>query len=354
MPALTSITRREFLKLSALGAGALLFDPPPWKEPQEETPTSSLARARVTAHAIYRYREPSFRSERLGMLMRDEIIEISEEITAKNGPAYNPLWYRLERGFVHSGYLQRLEGTHLNLHPLSGVPEAGQLAEVTVPITRSYRQAGAGRWTPLYTLYYQSVHWITGIVKGLDGEAWYCLTDDVNHAQTFVQAAHMRPIAAQEFSPLSQDVPDSEKRIELSIEKQSLTAFERDQAVFQASVSTGMQSDGPSPNGIPTETPLGYFHLQTKMPSRHMGDGEITADVEAYELPGVPWVCFFHKDGIGLHGTYWHNNFGRRMSHGCVNLKMQDALWIYRWTSPVIAAGEWYARNWGTRLIIQE
>ncbi len=90
--------------------------------------------------------------------------------------------------------------------------------------------------------------------------------------------------------------------------------------MFQASVSTGMQSEAPSPNGIPTETPLGHFRVQTKMPSRHMGDGAVTDDVEAYELPGVPWVCFFHKDGIALHGTYWHNNFGRRMSHGCVNL----------------------------------
>ena len=85
-----------------------------------------------------------------------------------------------------------------------------------------------------------------------------------------------------------------------------------------------------------------------------MGDGAVTDDVEAYELPGVPWVCFFHKDGIALHGTYWHNNFGRRMSHGCVNLRMQDALWIYRWTTPLIAPGEWYTRDYGTRLSIQE
>jgi lipoprotein-anchoring transpeptidase ErfK/SrfK len=340
--------------MSALGAGALLFDPPPWKDVQEDEPAIPIARARVTAHAIYLYREPSFRSQRLGMLKRDEIISIQEEITASKGPAYNPVWYRLAEGFVHSGYLQRLDGTHLNLQPLRHVPKTGQLAEVTVPLTRSYRQAGTRHWMPLYTLYYQSVHWITGVEEGLDGATWYRLTDDVNHVQTFVPAAHLRPIAAAEISPLAQGVPADEKRIEVSIEKQHLTAFEGDKAVFQASVSTGMQSDGPSPNGIPTETPLGYFRVQTKMPSRHMGDGEITDDVEAYELPGVPWVCFFHKDGIALHGTYWHNNFGRRMSHGCVNLNMQDALWLYRWTTPLIAAGEWYARDYGTRLYIQE
>jgi lipoprotein-anchoring transpeptidase ErfK/SrfK len=351
---LSSLSRREFLKISALGAGAFLLDPPPWNEPQGEVPTNTLARARVTTQAIYRYREPSFRSERLGMLKRDELIQIKEEITSSKGPAYNPLWYRLEQGFAHSGYLQRLDGARLNLQPLRSVPKAGQLAEVTVPITRSYRQAGAHRWTPLYTLYYQSVHWITAVEEGLDGEIWYRLTDDVNHVQTFVQAAHLRPITPEEVSPLAQDVPDGDKRIEISIEKQHLTAFEGDRAVLQASISTGMQSEGPSPNGIPTETPLGYFRVQTKMPSRHMGNGVITDDVDTYELPGVPWVCFFHKDGIALHGTYWHNNFGRRMSHGCVNLNMQDALWIYRWTTPLVAVGEWYARDWGTRLSIQE
>ena len=203
-----------------------------------------------------------------------------------------------------------------------------------------------------------ALNWIAGFVeRGHEvhlASTFACNPDLRLASLTFVPAAHLRPIDAEETSPLAQAVPDDEKRIVISIEKQHLTAFEGDKAVFGTSVSTGVQSDGPSPNGIPTETPLGYFRVQTKMPSRHMGDGEITDDVEAYELPGVPWVCFFHKDGIALHGTYWHNNFGRRMSHGCVNLKMQDALWIYRWTNPLIAAGEWYARDWGTRLTIQE
>ena len=254
-----------------------MFDPPPWNEPDSNEPTSPLARARVATHAIYVYREPSFHSERLGMLKRDEIISIQEEITASNGPSYNPLWYRLAQGFVHSGYLQRLDGAHFNLQPLSSVPKTGQLAEVTVPVTRSYRQAGKRRWTPLYTLYYQSVHWITGVEEGLDGAPWYRLTDDVNHVQTFVPAAHLRPIAAAEISPLAQDVPADEKRIEISIEQQHLTAFEGDRAVFQASVSTGMQSDAPSPNGIPTETPLGHLPRadQDALPShgRWRGNG---------------------------------------------------------------------------------
>jgi lipoprotein-anchoring transpeptidase ErfK/SrfK len=64
-------------------------------------------------------------------------------------------------------------------------------------------------------------------------------------------------------------------------------------------------------------------------------------------------VSFFTKDGIAFHGTYWHDNFGRMMSHGCVNLRNADALWIYRWTTPVIAPHQWYARELGTVVDIE-
>ncbi len=79
-----------------------------------------------------------------------------------------------------------------------------------------------------------------------------------------------------------------------------------------------------------------------------MGDGNLTDDLEAYELPGVPWVSFFHSFGIGFHGTYWHNNFGTWMSHGCVNMRNEDAKWLYRWTTPKIHFSEWYKMGRGT------
>lgn len=64
----------------------------------------------------------------------------------------------------------------------------------------------------------------------------------------------------------------------------------------------------------------------------------MTDDLEAYILPGVPWVSFFEPEtGIAFHGTYWHQNFGVPMSHGCINMKTEEARWLYRWTTP---AGE--------------
>ena len=58
---------------------------------------------------------------------------------------------------------------------------------------------------------------------------------------------------------------------------------------------------------------------------RHMGDGRLTTDPAAYELPGVPWVSYFTGNGVAFHGAYWHDNFGAPVSHGCINLSPADA-----------------------------
>lgn len=75
-------------------------------------------------------------------------------------------------------------------------------------------------------------------------------------------------------------------------------------------------------SGLPdTPTVTGNFKITRKLPSRHM----IGPD---YNLPGVPWVSYFYA-GYAIHGTYWHNNFGTPMSHGCVNMTTADAKWFY-------------------------
>jgi lipoprotein-anchoring transpeptidase ErfK/SrfK len=147
-------------------------------------------------------------------------------------------------------------------------------------------------------------------------------------------------------------VPAEQKRIEIDLARQTLDAYEAGEPVLHTRISSGLPTKGESPNGIPTDTPTGRFYIQTKMPSRHMGNGRLTNDLDAYELPGVPWVCFFHKDGLALHGTYWHSNFGRRMSHGCINLPNPAAQWLYRWTVPIAGPQDWYRRERGTVLDI--
>jgi hypothetical protein len=97
------------------------------------------------------------------------------------------------------------------------------------------------------------------------------------------------------------------------------------------------------------------------MPNKHMGSVTGNPDAEesgGFSLPGVPWTCFFVPEwGVALHGTYWHNNFGLQMSHGCVNLRNADAKWLFRWTTPVFDTEITDRRDWertgnGTSVVV--
>lgn len=344
-----NLTRRDFLKFSCLSLSSLAFSSRLLQfPPSDGDPIPAMGKVRVAVRALYRYQEPSFRAKRLGIQYRDQILNIYDRVISPHGPDHNPRWYLLADGYVHSGLMQRVDGAYTNEVPLKPIPEGGQLGEITVPISQSYRWTRRGGWNPLYRLYYQSVHWITAIDQGPTPGTWYRLTDDLLNVHHHVRAAHVRLIPREELLPISLLVPPKEKRIQISLADQTLSAYEGDRVVLHTKVSTGIPSRGPSANGIPTDTPSGRFRVGSKMPSRHMGDGELTSDPEAYELPGVPWVSYFHATGVAFHGTYWHDNFGRVMSHGCVNMRTDEAKWLYRWTTPTAGFQEWYRRGRGT------
>jgi hypothetical protein len=217
-----------------------------------------------------------------------------------------------------------VEGAHFNT-PVPTVSEAGQLAEVTVPYTQALYQNKQGYTQKVYRLYYQSLHWVTGVMEGPDQVPWYSLTDEWLRVQYRVRGEHLRLVPPDELALISPEVPPEEKRIQVSIEAQTMTAFEAGRAVLHTSVATGLKY---------METPVGEFFINRKTPSKHMGNGGLTDDPNAYELVGVPWVSFFHTNGSAFHGTYWHDNFGMPMSHGCVNMRTAEARWLYRWCTP--------------------
>ena len=68
---------------------------------------------------------------------------------------------------------------------------------------------------------------------------------------------------------------------------------------------------------------------------------------DSYNLRDVPFVQYFHK-GYALHGTYWHENFGVPMSHGCINMRTEDAKWLFLWVLPLHEIGKTYNRGYGT------
>jgi lipoprotein-anchoring transpeptidase ErfK/SrfK len=105
------------------------------------------------------------------------------------------------------------------------------------------------------------------------------------------------------------------KWIEVDLSSQRTYARQGDTIVRTFVVSTGISQ---------YPTPTGSFRIYAKYPAVAMsGPG--------YYLPGVPHTMFFYR-GYAIHGTYWHNNFGHPMSHGCVNLTRADAAWLYSWT----------------------
>jgi lipoprotein-anchoring transpeptidase ErfK/SrfK len=102
--------------------------------------------------------------------------------------------------------------------------------------------------------------------------------------------------------------------IDIDLSLQSLTAYEGHTPVRTTLVSTGLAG---------TPTPEGQFHIWVKFRYDDMeGPG--------YYLADVPYVMYFHK-GYGLHGVFWHGNFGHPMSHGCVNLPTPEAEWLFNW-----------------------
>jgi hypothetical protein len=115
----------------------------------------------------------------------------------------------------------------------------------------------------------------------------------------------------------SWDIPDeitmgNDFWIEIDLTNQILYAYRENQLISGFKVSTGISSH---------KTVTGTFKIFSKYPA-------ITMTGPGYDLADVPFSMFFYK-GYAIHGTYWHNNFGTPMSHGCVNMNTNDAAWIY-------------------------
>lgn len=128
---------------------------------------------------------------------------------------------------------------------------------------------------------------------------------------------------------------EGKKWIDISINRQMLVAYEGKRPVFATLVSTGRGMLG-DPEKTQA-TVRGTFLIHAKHVSGTM-DGDEGSD--SFELHDVPYIQYFHE-GYALHGAYWHDEFGKARSHGCVNLAPADAAWLFEWTDPVVPA-EWH------------
>lgn len=340
-------TRRNFLKMAGLGLTSLAFKPA--FDFGELEDSDNIARVAITSVSVHS--RPDEDSTIKFQRYRDEIVNVYYEVMSDKKPLFNPLWYRVWGGYIHSAHLQRV---HVSLNPVpTSLTDGLHAIEITVPFSQSLLQQKPGTWTPLYRLYYSTVHWATGITIGPDGDPWYRIKDELlgstDSLDYYIPVKHARIIPIEETLPISPDVPTDKKYIEVSLNTQELTAYELGKIVLKTKISSGLNFF--PPNEIPWKTPTGRFVVQSKMPSKHMGGGQLTDDLEAYILPGVSWVSFFEPEtGIAFHGTHWHQNFGMPMSHGCINMKTEEARWLFRWVTPVADMTKMNTIGYGTQV----
>jgi hypothetical protein len=321
---MNSISRRDFLKLGGLALSSLAFtsffpDPPQFDD---------IELIRVATNSVSVYKEPDDQSEIVATWKRDALVHVYETVNSGT-PGYNPIWYRVFGGYMHRARLQKVR-FHYNV-PLTNVPDTKLLGEVTVPYAQPYRYNERDGWTRIpFRLYSSTIHWITAVEPGPDGKAWYRLLDEADESIYFIPAVQMRALPPEEIAIVTPEVEN--KLIDVNLATQTLTCYENGQVVFTTEVSSGV-------TGL-YDTPVGRFNIMVKLPSRRMSAADRAASDDQNVLAGVPWCSFFTGEGHAFHGTYWHENFGVPMSHGCVNMRNEDAKWLFRWSRPTASFNE--------------
>lgn len=329
----SKLSRRDFIKLSGLGMASLLAPPLNFNLQDTFTPHQG----RVTTRTIWLYDEPNFQANRLKIYPRDSLFTITNTAISDDDSAHNRVWYEIEElGYVYSGNVQPVK-TLLNTARMD-IPQEGLLSEVSVPYTDAYEEPDA-QSNVAYRIYYESTHWINSVsISEKDGQVWYQIRDDKWNKLYYTRAEHLRIFSAEELAPISPDVPNEEKKIEVRLDSQIVIAYEYNRPVFAVSAATG----GILRSGTYT-TPQGNFVTWYKRASRHMAAGDLAAN--GFDLPGVPWVSYITESGVAFHGAYWHNDFGRPRSHGCINLSPQNSKWIYLWTTPDVPHNKEFVVN---------
>lgn len=347
------ISRRALLKLGSLGLMRIMLPPLPAADfytdgdlalPITRRPVLAFARS-LQWGAIIRS-EPSLNAPRVGTLKRDSVLPIYAEVRSDSGSPHNKLWYEVEGGYLHSALAHPVRW-QLN-KAITDAGEEGFWAEVTVPFVDARTGPSSAAPATKYRYYGGTVYKVIKSVRSTDApdatknaalpfsgstEWWYQIEDEMFPGRYFVPAAQLRPVAPEEFAPLSPEVDPAEKRIVVKLKQQRVYAYERDAEVYTARCATGTYFPDETGTLVDYTTTPGTWHIFHKTPSQHMHGGAV-GDADSYDLPGIPWVSYFTRSGIAIHGTYWHNDYGVPRSHGCVNVRSEDAKWFWRWTMP--------------------
>lgn len=335
------LSRRDFLKLTASGALGLVLSELGLGRALAAPPAS---KGLALFSGVPIYDTPSIKANTVDLLGKDQVIDLLEEVEGDyfDNP-FNTIWYAVNGGYVHSAPVMPVEAKYQK--PVYEVPAEGQLAEVSVPFSLTYR-APYFYAKNAHRIYYESTHWVKKVIVTREEKGvWYEIYDKELKESFYVPSYNLRLIPNEELTQLSPEVPNEEKLLHVDLKSQIVTAFEGEKVMLSVRCASGQRG---------TDTPKGEWFTYHKGPSIHMTNrGDAVANI--YNLPGVPWTSFFTGSGHAFHGTYWHNDYGRLRSNGCVNLPSSTAKWIYRWTSPVVPPNVDYLHQpgTGTRVVIE-
>lgn len=339
-----TLSRRDFLKLGGMAAGGMLLKP--WEREQraliQEFPEADhLVRAVGDSNVRAL---PDINSPIVGVVREDDVLPMLREVVGEFPQAAVLRWVETPVGWVWSPNMQPVKNLPAKaVTDLYSTPRGpGMWVQVCVPWVEVELE-GAGplspwleyrmykEYKPIY-LVYDQVFWVDQTRTDGNGQVWYRVSELYgSYGDVFWGPAEaFRRIEPEEVIPLSPEVED--KRVDVNLKRQTVQAFENGREVFFARCSTGL-------DGEKTETPLSEYHrIWRKMMSTHMAGG--TASDSGYDTPGIGYTTLFVGTGVAFHATFWHNAYGSKRSHGCVNLRPQDAKWIWRWTTPYVSPYE--------------
>ncbi len=177
--------------------------------------------------------------------------------------------------------------------------------------------------------WHQAIEVLPEVISGRGGR-WLTIPDGLGAGvPAYIEAGKVR---WYEPGPALAGVAEGETWIDVDLQQQMLAVMQGDQPIFLTLISSGT---GAKPN---TSTPRGIYRIRNKLALGAMRNRPEDATESPYHVEGVPWVQYFYRR-FALHGAYWHNGFGHRKSHGCVNLAPKDARYVYGLTTPHVPPG---------------
>lgn len=336
------VNRRDFLKLSGLALGSLAVKP--WNSTLLALPDfpDSEHLGRVGWYSVEVKQRPDHDSNTLTVLYEDTVVPWLKETVGYRPFRNNQRYVETPEGYIWSGDLipvQNIANKPITVLPQSG-NEIGMWVEVTIPFVdivmdnppprSDFFQYRVENGIPL-RLYFSQILWVDSVRITDAGAIQYRVNERYGNPgdMFWAPAEAFRPITQEEITPISPEVEDKRIVVRKLWHEQILSCYERDTEVYYCRVSTGKSEDATPASAVGSPG----FQIWRKLHSLHMSGG--TND-QGWDLPGIGWTSLFHGDGVAIHSTFWHNNFGEPMSHGCVNCAPDDAKWIYRWTQPSV------------------